>query len=89
MLFLYYLQDYIICVKYFNHLPLIIVNYLLAFFGVLISHIFELIILILSLQHTNTMLHDANIIRASPFDFSFNKHIWGKDYMYRKRKTFD
>lgn len=41
----------------------------------LISYIFELTILNLPLQHTNTILHNANIIRASPFAFNFNKYI--------------
>lgn len=55
----------------------------------LISYIFELTILNLPLQHTNTILHNANIIRASPFAFNFNKYIWGKVYSYDKTKKFN
>lgn len=40
VLFPYYFKDYIVCVKYFNHFPLIIMNYLLTLFWSASSVIF-------------------------------------------------
>lgn len=88
MLFSYYFSDYITYVMYLNYSPMTNTNHLLAFFFVyLISYISDSIILNLSLQHTNTILDNANIIRASPFAFSFDKYMQRQDYSYSRRKT--
>lgn len=51
-----------------------------------VSYIFYLIFLNLSLQHTNTILHNKSIIKSSQCPFSFNKYIREKGYRYGKRK---
>lgn len=52
---------------YLNYCPMTNANHFSAVvFVFVISYIFDLIFLYLSLQHTNTILHNANTIRASP-----------------------